>query len=125
MATVKRHPVPDSSYEPDRPLNDLGREQLSHFVHAERRLAPHHRTGLPEPSPEDGPACSMYIAAVTRTLLALRGDAKPAKKQGPRLVSSRPKPKGKTRPQPLAIAAAADKEPRKKAAKTSVRRKPL
>lgn len=82
MATIHRHPVPPESYEPDRPLNDLGRDQLKHFIHVAQRLPPELRVDLPIPSPEDGLASSRFIGAVTEKLMS--------RKRAPlRLVSKR------------------------------------
>jgi hypothetical protein len=74
LATIKRHPVPQDSYNPDRPLNDLGRDQLKHFAHVEHHLPPKHRVGMPVPSPEDGPAATRFIAAVTAKLMEMRNE---------------------------------------------------
>ncbi len=99
MATIRRHPVPSDSYEPDRPLNDLGRDQLIHFKHAASRLPDEVRAGLPAiPSAEDGMAASRFIAAVTQVLIA-------RKRQPMKLVSKRPRKV----PEPgLALAAGAE-----------------
>ncbi len=72
MATIHRHRIPADSYEPNRPLNDLGRDQLKHFIHVAERLPPGQRILLPVPSPEDGLAASRFIGAVTEHLLSLR-----------------------------------------------------
>jgi hypothetical protein len=73
MATIRRHPVPAESYEPNRPLNDLGRDQLKHFIHAASRLPTGQRADLPpEPSAEDGLEAGKFIAAVTTKLLRIR-----------------------------------------------------
>jgi hypothetical protein len=125
MATVKRHPVPQDSYKPDRPLNDLMLAQLEHFVDAARHLPPDLRAGLVEPSPADAAASSRYIAAVTAALLSQR---KPAIT----LVSSRPRRASRAQPaEGLALAAAATlkkaaskKAAAKKAIKTAGKRSP-
>jgi hypothetical protein len=71
MATIQRHPVPAESYEPDRPLNDLGRDQFALFTHVAERLPAEVRATLPPvASPEDGLAASRFIAAITQYLLA-------------------------------------------------------
>lgn len=70
MATIRRHRVPADSYDPSRPLNDLGRDQLKHFIHVAERLPPELRVDLPIPSPEDGLACSRFIGAVTEKLMS-------------------------------------------------------
>jgi hypothetical protein len=75
MATIRRHPVPPDSFQPDAPLNDLGREQLKHFVHVAERLPPELRVDMPIPSPEDGHAASRFIAAVTDRLLSRKPPA--------------------------------------------------
>lgn len=99
MSTVRRHPVPADSYEPDRPLNDLGRDQLKHFLHVADRLPKKVRSQLPPaPSPEDGMAAGRFIAAVTQALLQRR---RPSLK-----FVSRPVPKRK--PPALSLAAAAE-----------------
>jgi len=83
MATIKRHPIPASSYEPDRPLNDLGRDQLAHFKHVAERFPEKVRAKLPAPpSPEDGMASSQFIAAVTEILMERKG-------KQPKLVGKR------------------------------------
>ena len=69
MATIRRHPVPADSFQPDAPLNDLGREQLKHFIHVAERLPPKLRVDLPIPSPEDSLAAGRFIAAVTERLM--------------------------------------------------------
>jgi hypothetical protein len=99
MATIRRHPVPVESYQPDRPLNDLGRDQFEHFKHAASRLPADVRAALPPtPSPEDGMAASRFIAAVTEVLIA-------RKQQPLRIVRKR----GRDTPQPgLALAAATE-----------------
>jgi hypothetical protein len=75
MATIRRHPVPPDSFQPDAPLNDLGREQLKHFVHVAERLPPELRVDMPIPSPEDGHAANRFIAAVTERLLSRKPPA--------------------------------------------------
>jgi hypothetical protein len=70
MATIRRHPVPPDSFHPDAPLNDLGREQLKHFIHVAERLPPELRVDMPIPSPEDSVAASRFIAAVTERLMS-------------------------------------------------------
>jgi hypothetical protein len=75
MATIRRHPVPPDSFRPDAPLNDLGREQLKHFVHVAERLPPELRVDMPIPSPEDGHAANRFIAAVTDRLLSRKPPA--------------------------------------------------
>jgi hypothetical protein len=75
MATIRRHPVPPDSFHPDAPLNDLGREQLKHFVHVAERLPPELRVDMPIPSPEDGHAAHRFIAAVTDRLLSRKPPA--------------------------------------------------
>jgi hypothetical protein len=70
MATIRRHPVPADSFQPDAPLNDLGREQLKHFIHVAERLPLKLRVDLPIPSPEDSVAVGRFIAAVTERLMS-------------------------------------------------------
>ena len=115
MATILRHPVPPEFYDPDRPLNDLGRDQLRHFVHVFSRMPESQRAGLVEPSPEDGMASSRFIAEITTRILAAR--KKPAK---PIVMLQ----KQKQKPKPaagLALAAAGTKSKAKKAAKKVVK----
>jgi hypothetical protein len=114
MATVKRHPVPQDSYQPDRPLNDLMLAQLEHFVDTAKKLPPNLRADLPEPplmddhTPPDPAASSRYIAAVTAALLSQR---KPAIT----LVSSRPRRAPARQPaEGLALAAASASKPKAK-----------
>jgi hypothetical protein len=75
MATIRRHPVPPDSFQPDAPLNDLGRKQLEHFIHAAERLPPELRVDMPIPSPEDTPAANRFIAAVTERLMSRKAPA--------------------------------------------------
>jgi hypothetical protein len=70
MATIRRHSVPSDSFQPDAPLNDLGREQLKHFIHVAERLPPELRPDMPIPSPEDSVAANRFIATVTERLLS-------------------------------------------------------
>jgi len=101
LATIHRHSVPVESYEPDRPLNDLGRDQLRHFIHVAQRLPAGFRFNSSPPSPEDGPACTRYIAAVTDRLMSMRT-------AGLTLVDSKkPRKTAKVQKPGLAIAAAA------------------
>src|SRR3954463_178118 len=69
MATIRRHPVPADSFQPDAPLNDLGRQQLEHFLHAAEPLPHKLRVDMPIPSPEDSLAAGRFIASVTERLL--------------------------------------------------------
>ncbi len=75
MATIRRHPLPPDSFQPDAPLNDLGRKQLEHFVHVAERLPPELRVDMPIPSPEDGHAANRFIAAVTDRLMSRKPPA--------------------------------------------------
>lgn len=75
MATIRRHAVPADSFHPDAPLNDLGREQLKHFIHAAERLPPELRVDMPIPSLEDGHAANRFIAAVTDRLMSRKRPA--------------------------------------------------
>jgi hypothetical protein len=75
MATIRRHPLPPDSFQPDAPLNDLGREQLNHFIHVAERLPPELRVDMPIPSPEDGHAANRFIAAVTERLMSRKPPA--------------------------------------------------
>ncbi len=115
MATVKRHPVPQDSYQPDRPLNDLMVAQLMHFIEAAKKLPAELRAGLVEPSPEDAAASSRYIAEVTAALLSQRRPAITLVSSRPRRVAPRPTAGG------LALAAAA--APKKAAKKAAAKKK--
>ncbi len=72
MATIRRHPVPSDSYDPNRPLNDLNREQLAHFVEVAQRLPPALRVEMPIPSPDDTAAANNFIAVVTGRLMSVK-----------------------------------------------------
>jgi hypothetical protein len=101
MATIHRHPVPSDSYEPDRPLNDLGRDQFALFKHVAERLPAEFRATLPPvPSPEDGMAASRFIAAITQYLLAQKKP--PLPKQPTLTIASGQKGGRKTAAQPPA-----------------------
>lgn len=99
MATIRRHPVPADSFQPDAPLNDLGREQLKHFIHVAERLPLKLRVDLPPiPSPEDSLAVGRFIAAVTERLMS-------GKPPALKLVSKRPRKPASTG---ISIAAGAE-----------------
>lgn len=98
MATIRRHSVPSDSFQPDAPLNDLGREQLKHFIHVAERLPPELRPDMPIPSPEDSVAANRFIANVTERLMA--------GKQPP--LTLVPKRRRKPAPTGLSIAAGAE-----------------
>jgi hypothetical protein len=98
MATIRRHPVPPDSFQPGAPLNDLGREQLKHFIHVAERLPPELRVDMPIPSPEDGHAAGRFIAAVTDRLISRKSPAL-------KLVAKRRRKPASTR---IDIAAAAE-----------------
>jgi hypothetical protein len=72
MATIRRHPVPSDSYQPDRPLNDLVRSQFEHF----REVAGKHpevlKMNLQVPSHDDVAGVSQFMAAVTGQLMSLK-----------------------------------------------------
>jgi len=91
MATIRRHSIPSDSYAPDRPLNDLMREQLTHFIHVEERLPPEQRVSLPIPSPDDSAAANRFIAAVTERLMGTRLSqaVEPARKNTPKLLKAK------------------------------------
>ncbi len=72
MATIRRHPVPPDSYDPNRPLNDLNREQLAHFVEVAQRLPPSLRVPMPIPSPDDAAGANNFIAVVTDRLMSVK-----------------------------------------------------
>lgn len=78
MATIRRHTVPADSFQPDAPINDLGREQLKHFIHVAERLPLNLRVDLPIPSPEDSVAVGRFIAAVTERLMSRKRPASQA-----------------------------------------------
>jgi hypothetical protein len=83
MATIRRYPVPSDSYDPNRPLNDLVREQLKHFVEAAQRLPPELRIEMPVPSPDDAAAVNKFVAAVTERLMSVkRAPLKLVRKRG-------------------------------------------
>jgi hypothetical protein len=119
MATIQRHPVPPESYEPDRPLNDLGRDQFALFTHVAERLPAEVRaTQPPVPSPEDGMAASRFIAAITQYFLAQKQPPLlkqpklaivPRQKAGKKNAAKRPaaKPSRKAPASGLSLAASA------------------
>lgn len=76
MTDIRRYPVPDDSFDPKRPLNDLLVAQLEHFQEVERRLPrdlqPTLRPEMPPPSPRDANAAHDYVATMT-TLIRRRG----------------------------------------------------
>ncbi len=72
MATIRRHPVPPDSYDPNRPPNDLVREQLQHFIEVSQRLPPSLRVDMPIPSPDDAAAANNFIAVVTERLMSVK-----------------------------------------------------
>jgi len=122
MATIQRHPVPPESYEPDRPLNDLGRDQFALFTHVAERLPAEVRATLPPvASPEDGLAASRFIAAITQYLLAqkrpplkLVPTQTAAKKSTAKKTATKPaaaKPSSKAPVKGLALAASASRKP--------------
>lgn len=110
MATVRRHPVPADSYQPNKQLNDLVREQLNHFIHVAERLPANVRAELPPvPSREDELGASTFIAEVTRHLLS--------RKRAPLRVSRKKARKAPLQGVSLAAAvesASTDKSPARK-----------
>lgn len=82
MTTIRRHPVPTDSWDPERPLNDLMIEQLNHFTYVVQRLPAEARAALPPaPKADDSVAAHRFIAAVTKALMS--GKRAP----GPQLVA--------------------------------------
>jgi hypothetical protein len=101
MVTIRRHPIPPDSYNPDRPLNALMRAQLEHFAHVAERLSPEIQVGLSVPSPEDPATANRFTAAVTEHLMSIkRPPLQIAKKHG-----------HKSRRQNVRIAAQAESSP--------------
>jgi hypothetical protein len=114
MDRVRRHPVPEDSFQPGRPLNDLSRAQLEHFVHVAQTLPPSLTAGLVPPSFKDGEACSRYIGAITAALMSLREPVPIG------LVSSRPRTDARKPIKGLALAASVS--PKKTAKKIATRK---
>lgn len=116
MTTIRRHPVPADSYDPNRPLNDLLIAQLEHFKHVAQGLSSDLRSAVPaEPSLDDREGVDRFIAAVT-------GVHVQRKKAKPRLVA---KPARRRQPVTLDIAASAEETPKKnKRAKSKSKSKP-
>ncbi len=75
MATIRRHTVPADSFQPDAPLNDLGKKQLEHFIEVAKGLPMELRVDMPIPSPEDSLAAGRFIAAVTERLMSRKRPA--------------------------------------------------
>ena len=102
MATIHRHPIPPSSFAPDKPLNDLLVAQMQHFQHIEkrlpRRIQPSLQSEHAPPSPQDSASSSRYIAAMTN-LIRQRAVKQPSQNEpsqtSPQLV---PKPSRPRRP---------------------------
>lgn len=115
MVTIRRHPVPADSYDPNRPLNDLLLAQLEHFKHIAQRLPPEVRSAVPaEPSSSDREGVDRFIAAITGACVS-------RKIERPRLI----KPVRRKQPGTLAIAAAAEERPKRStAAKSKSKAKP-
>jgi hypothetical protein len=99
MVTIRRHPVPNDSYDPKRPLNDLLVAQLEHFKHIAKSLLSDFRNTVPaEPSIEDREGVDRFIAAVTGVHVS-------RKRAAPRLVAKPPR-----RKQPVTLNLAAEAE---------------
>jgi hypothetical protein len=91
MATIRRHPVPADSYDPNRPLNDLLLAQLDHFKHIAKGLPAEFQNAIPsDPSVEDREGVDRFIAAVTsvhvsrkkvKPLLVAKPGAKPVSRK--------------------------------------------
>jgi hypothetical protein len=116
VATIRRHPVPNDSYDPKRPLNDLLIAQFEHFKHIAKSLASDVRNTVPaEPSLDDREGVDRFIAAITGIHVS-------RKKATPRLVA---KPARRKLPVTLDIAAAAEETATKnKPAKANLQGKP-
>ena len=107
MVTIRRHPVPANSYDPDRPLNDLLLAQLDHFKHIAEALPADARAKIPAfPPLDDRAAVDRFIAAVTQLHVG-------RKQLRPQLVRSKPRPQ----PGTIAIAAVAEEKPTRKKSK--------
>jgi hypothetical protein len=108
MVTIRRHPVPADSYDPNRPLNDLLLAQLDHFKHIAKGLPAELQNTIPsEPSIEDREGVDRFIAAVTGVHVS-RKKAKP-------LLVAKPGAKTVSRKQSvtLDLAAVAEEQPKK------------
>jgi hypothetical protein len=104
MATIRRHPVPADSYDPNRPLNDLLLAQLDHFKHIAKGLPAEFQNAIPsDPSVEDREGVDRFIAAVTCVHVG-------RKKAKPLLVA---KPVSQKQSVTLDLAAAAEEQPKK------------
>lgn len=104
MVTIRRHPVPADSYDPDRPLNDLLLAQFEHFKHVAQRLPPEVRSTIPaEPSTNDREGVDRFIAAITGAFVS-------KKIERPQLVKVTRRRK---QPVTLAIAASAEEKPKR------------
>jgi len=112
MPTIRRHPVPTDSYDPNRPLNDLLVAQFEHFKHIATKLPPELAAGVPAaPAAEDREAVGRFIAAITKAHVS-------RKKELPRLV----KPVRRMQPGTVALAAAAKDVPKPSRGKKPARR---
>jgi hypothetical protein len=116
MVTIRRHPVPNDSYDPRRPLNDLLIAQLDHFKHIVKSIPPELSGAIPaEPSLADRDGVDKFIAAITRVHVS-------RKKEKPRLVA---KPARRKQPVTLDLAAAAEEKPKKtRSSKSKSKSKP-
>lgn len=104
MVTIRRHPVPADSYDPNRPLNDLLLAQIDHFKHVAERLPPEVRSTIPTvPSTYDRDGVNQFIAAVT-------GACMRTKIERPQVVKV---VRRRKQPETLAIAASAEERPEK------------
>jgi hypothetical protein len=68
MATFRKHVIPEDSFAPDKPLNDLMYVQFEHFKAVARTLPPDVRAELPPEPTIDPVAAAKYVAAVTERL---------------------------------------------------------
>lgn len=104
MVTIRRHPIPADSYDPNRPLNDLLLAQFEHFKHVAQRLPPEVRSTIPvEPSTNDREGVDRFIAAITGACVS-------RKIERPQLVKGARRRK---QPVTLDIAASAEEKPKK------------
>lgn len=105
MTTISVPGPARQSFNKNRPLSDLLKQQLKHFHHVEARLAPDRRGNFTARDVATPEGASRYIAYMTNMLRGLPAE-QPQAAPGPALVrSTRPSP-----PTGLAIAAVAEAE---------------
>lgn len=115
MVTIRRHPVPTDSYDPNRPLNDLLVAQFDHFKHIAEALPPEVRSAIPAtPSPDDREAVDRFVAAITGYHVSCKIEklrlVKPARRRQPGTLET--------------VAATAEKSKSAKRSGTKTRTKP-